>query len=485
MAKDEKDQAIAEDEELEESSSSSSSDSSSSEDDDDDVSFVEDPTYDLDYKGDCAYEAKVSVPVANITNEADKLYDELKDDAEIPGFRPGKAPRKLVENKFGKHVQNEVKGKLIAGSFRHIVEEEDLKPMSMPNVDGIEDLECVSDKPFDFTMNFEVMPKVTLGDIKKISVERPTVTVKAKDVTEQIDNMREQQGNYEPLEKGKGKDGDQIVIDFEGKIDGEPFEGGSAENYPYILGTKRFFPEFEEALEGCQTGKDITVDVPMPENIPNPDVAGKTATFTIKVHEIKRKTLPKADDEFAQSVGYEDLKDMKAKIKENLEASVNTQGNEVARTRAIEALAEVSEFEIPKTMIDAASDDVFRDSMQRLAQQGLARKEIEERLETLREEAREDAAKQIKGIVALNAFAEEREVDVTEEDMQADIAAMAAQYGMETASIAQYFAQEENRSTMEDRIYRRKATDILLSEIKVKDVELKDEDEEDDKDKDE
>lgn len=476
MAQDEKDQAVAEDEELEQDSSSSSSDSSSSDDGEDEVSFVEDPTYDLDYKGDCAYEAKVSVPAANFTSEADKLYDELKGDAEIPGFRPGRAPRKLVENKFGKHVNNEVKGKLIAGSFRHIVEEEDLKPMSMPDVPGIEDLDCSPNAAFDFTMKFEVMPRVKLGDISKIEIERPTVTVKAKDVEESIDNMREQGGVYETLEKGKGKDGDQIVIDFEGKIDGEPFEGGSAENYPYILGTKRFFAEFEDALEGCQAGKDITCDVAMPENLPNPDIAGKKATFTIKVHEIKRKVLPKLDDEFAKGAGYESLKDMKAKVKENLETSVNTQGEQVARNNAMEALAECSEFEIPATMIDAAADDVFRESLQRLAYENVSRKEIDEQIDTLREEARENATKQIKGLVAINTFAEERGVDVTEEDLQADIAAMAREYGMETQSIAQYFAQDENRSTIEDRIFRRKATDILLSEIKVKNVELKDED---------
>jgi len=465
--------------ESETSSDTSSSDSTSDDGgDEEEPIFVEDPAFDVNYKGECAYEVGVSVPPANFEKESEKLLNELKNDAEIPGFRPGRAPRKLVENKFGKHVRSEVEAKLVSAAFQRVLEEEELRPLALPDVDGLEELkDRATDQPLEFTLKFEVLPRAELGDYAKIEVERPTVKLKKKDVDEAIEDLLERQATFEPLEEGKAEDGDQVIIDFQGVIDGEPFEGGSANDYPYVLGTKRFFEEFEEALAGAQSGDTVECDVPMPEDLPNEAIAGRTAHFTINVKEVKRKQTPSLDDEFAKSFGYESADELREKVEENLSRGANQQGDQIAQSRAVEKLVEISTFEIPKTMVQAAAEDAYQEERRRLMSEGMETKELDEKEQDIRKQAEERAIDDIKRVVAVNRLGEKEGVVVTEEDFESEIAGLAEQTGLQHEAVARYFAEEENRNRTEDRIYRNKAIEALMAKVNVKDVELKDEDE--------
>ncbi|HQH70425.1 MAG TPA: trigger factor, partial [Candidatus Hydrogenedentes bacterium] len=199
--------------------------------------FVEDPKFEVDYKGDCAYEVKVSIPPANRSHKSAEMIDELKKEAEVPGFRPGRAPRKLIEKKFGKIVKGEVDAKLVSAAFQRLIKVEDLRPLGMPEIDGLEDKkERADDEPLDFTFKFEVAPRVELGAYKGVSVERPVIKVADKDVKEAVDGLRSRYSVFETLKRGKAAEGDQVIIDFKGTVDGVEFAGGQARDFTITLG---------------------------------------------------------------------------------------------------------------------------------------------------------------------------------------------------------------------------------------------------------
>ncbi|MFP6615649.1 MAG: trigger factor, partial [Candidatus Hydrogenedentota bacterium] len=286
--------------------------------DEDEFSFAEAPVFDIDYKGDCAYEVKVTVPVANEVEQSKEMLQEIKQDAEIPGFRRGKAPVKLVERKFSKAVKKEVVGKLVSESFQKLVSDEDLKPIGYPDIDGLDDdADRKADEPMNFTFKFEVQPRVELGKYRGLKIERPVVKIDEEDIMEAVDNTLKQHANYVETEDA-AEENDQVIMDFKGTVDGEEFSGGSAENYPYVLGSNRFFPEFEEALAGSKAGDEQMVDVSFPDDYFEEILQGKTAQFSISTNEVKRLTVPEFTDDFAKEAGFEGTDDLRSKLEAQL-----------------------------------------------------------------------------------------------------------------------------------------------------------------------
>lgn len=434
----------------------------------DEFEFAEEPAFDVDYKGDCAYEVKVNIPAANTQKQSEELFEELQEEAELPGFRRGKAPRKLVERKFGKAVRGEAVEKLVSAAFRKLIKKEDLKPIDYPDIDGLEDVhDQPNDAPLDFTLKFEVAPRVTLGDYKGVEVEWPVLEIADQEVDDAIDSMRERQASYETVEKGKAQKDDQVIIDFTGRIGGEVFDGGSAENYPYILGSGRFFKEFEEALEGAKTGSEVTCDVTFPEDYSSVDLAGKTATFTIKVNEIKRKTLPELDDDFASSAGFDSVDALKKSVKEDLERGARDQGRQIAERRAMDHIVENSTFELPKSLVDSTADVYYQQELRRLISLRIPASDLEERDETLREEAQAHAIREIKGYVAVNEIARAEEITVEEADFEKEAEAIGERTGMDVEIARRFLKQDDKRSDYEDRIYRQKAMAVVMDNAKV------------------
>lgn len=441
--------------------------------DHDEFEFVEDPQFDIDYKGECQYEVKVTVPVANEKKKAEEMFGELKTEAELPGFRRGRAPIKLIEKKFGKAVKSEVAAKLVSAAFQKLVKDEDLKPANFPDIEGLdEEKERPADQPLAFTLKFDVAPRVELGKYRGIEVERPVVTVDKKDVDETIEDLRERHAAFEPMKKGKAKEGDQVIIDFKGTVDGEEFSGGSAENYPYILGSKRFFPEFEEALKGAQPGAELTCQVTFPEDYFSVELRGKMADFSINVNEVKRKKKPKVDDDFAEQAGYENLEDLREKVKEQLQEGSVERSKSIAESRAIEQVIESSTFEIAPRLIEAVARQHLEQDLRQLIQQGLPREEFQKRLEELEEHSKESAVRSIKTMVVLNEIGEAEGIEVTDEDLDKEAETISKSIGADVEMVADYIRQEEQRNSYIDRIYRSKALAVIMDNAKITDKEL-------------
>jgi len=445
--------------------------------DQDEFEFVEPPKFDVDYKGDCEYEVKVTVPAVNKAKQAEELYDELKSEAEIPGFRRGRAPVKLIERKFGKAVKGEVTAKLVSASFQKLIQEEDLKPAGMPDVDGLDEAEAIGDEvPLEFTLKFDVVPRVELGKYRGIEIERPVVTVDDKDVQEAIEDLRERYATFEPMKTGKAKEGDQVIIDFKGMVDGEEFSGGSAENYPYILGSKRFFPEFEEAIKGQKPGAEVKCEVTFPDDYFSEDLQGKKADFTIKINEVKRKKKPELDEEFAKEAGYESVDELKQKTKDGLQEGSRDRSRQIAESRAIEKIVEESSFEISPRLIDQVASQHLQQELQELIQQGLPRDQFEERIGALQEASKDAALRSIKTMVALNEIGEAEGIEVTEDDLDQEAASISQSMGASVEMVAQYIKGGEQRSQYVDRIYRNKALAIIMDNATITDKELSRED---------
>ncbi|MBI3118975.1 MAG: trigger factor, partial [Candidatus Hydrogenedentes bacterium] len=435
--------------------------------------FVEAPAFTLDYKGECRYEVQVTIPVANEKKQAQESYDELRSTAEVPGFRKGKAPQKLLENKFGKAVRNEVTEKLVSAAFQKLVKDEDLKPIALPDIDGLEELkQRKEDDPLQFTFKFEVAPRCELGKYRGIEIERPVVTVDEKDVDEAIEQVRQRQALYETLEDGEAQAEDQVIIDFQGTIDGQTFAGGSADNYPYILGSGRFFKEFEAVLTGAKAGQELKTDVVFPADYGNANLAGKTANFIIKVNEIKRRQMPEVNDEFAQQADYTSLEDMREKVKADLQSGSTGQSQQIAESRALEKVIEASTFEIPKSLIESASKDHYEREVRRLMSLRMPASKIAEREEELRKQAEEQALRNIKAFTVVNEIGEAEGIEVTEEDFEKEAASLVERTGLDVESISRYIQHEEHRDTFEDRLFRQKALAIVMEHAQITDKEV-------------
>ncbi len=438
--------------------------------------FVEDPVFEIDYKGDCAYEVGVTVPVANESKQSEELFDELKSHAEVPGFRKGRAPKQILERRFGKAIRSDVESRLVSAAFRKLITDEELRPLRVPDVDGLgdEDAERGEGEALTFTLKFEVMPRVTLGKYKGVAVERPVVTVDESDLDDALEESRMRNAVFEPLEEGPSQDGDQVVIDFKGTVDdGQEFQGGSANDYPYILGSQHFFPEFEAVLAGCSVGDELSCDVTLPDTTPNEDLRGKKATFAITVKGLKRRKPPKLNDEFAKQAGYDDLKALRDAVREQLQSNSSGASQQVAEARALQAVIDASTFEIPQTMLNEISEDHYQNEVRRLMSQRVPLAQIESRDEELREAAKSGALREMQELTVLNAIGDEEKIEVTDADFEAEIATVAERAGAPAEAVTQYIQEEDSRrNSYEDRIFRAKALKVIMDGAKITDKEV-------------
>jgi len=255
--------------------------------------WKEPPVFEVNHKEDCVCEVKVTIPKASVVAMLDDIYDEVNDGVQIPGFRRGKAPRKLLEKRAGKYVRTTATERLADEAARMLVEEYKLRPVSKAESVGLEEPENLrDDADLCYTLTFDTPGKCELGEYEGLEIEKPVFEVKDSEVEEALESMRTRYGRFEPLDGGAAEDGDQVIIDFVGKIDGEDFEGNSAENYPYILGSKRFSEEMEAAMLGAKPGQTVTAQITFPDDYRSAEIAGKTALYEIKIHEIKRRVLP-------------------------------------------------------------------------------------------------------------------------------------------------------------------------------------------------
>ena len=392
-------------------------------------------------------------------------YNKNKNKISVPGFRKGKAPRKMIEQLYGSQIFFEdAANEIIPDAYADAAKESGLDIVSQPKV-SIEQLEA--GKPFIFAAEVAVRPEVELGEYKGVEVTKSDAEVTDADVEEELKKVQDQNSRTVSVEDRAVKDGDMTVIDFEGFIDGEAFEGGKGENYPLTIGSHSFIDTFEEQMIGMNIGEEKELNVTFPEDYHAENLKGKPATFKVTVKEIKEKQLPELDDDFAQDVSdFDTLAEYKDDLKKKIAERKESEAKAKKESEAIEKVVEAAKMDIPQAMIDTQVNRMLEDFAMRLQQQGLSVEQYFQytgmTADKIMEEMKPEAVKRIKNSLVLEAVAKAENIEVSEEEFEAELQKMADMYKMEIEKIKE-FMQDAEAKQMKDDIAIQKAVELIVS----------------------
>jgi len=406
-----------------------------------------------------------------VLDALDQAFKKVVKKVNVPGFRKGKVPRVIFEKRFGvEALYQDALDILLPEAYEQAVNETGIEPVDRPEID-IEQLE--KGKSLIFKATVTVKPEVQLGEYKGLEVPEKDFSVKPEDVDAELEKMRKQQGQLEVVEDGAVENGDRVIIDFEGFVDGEAFEGGKAEKYTLEVGSGTFIPGFEDQLIGLKAGEEKEVNVTFPEEYHAENLAGKPATFKVKLHEIKRLHLPELDDEFAQDVSeFDTLDELKADIEKSLKEKSEREKEEYTRNTLVELAAENAEVEIPEVMIETEMDHMLRQFEQRLMYQGLNldlySQFTGQSKEEIKGQFKEDAEKRVKANLVLEAIAKAENIEVTDEDVEQEIQEMAKQMEREVEDVRRLLENQGAVDSVKEQLRVKKTIDLLVSNSKNK-----------------
>ena len=410
----------------------------------------------------------IEVPAEEVEKALQEAYNKEKNKISLPGFRKGKVPRNMIEKMYGPAVfYEEAANILIQANYAAAVEESGADVVSRPTIDVTQ---IEAGKPFIFTAEVAVRPEVELGKYLGVQVTKIDTSVSDAEVEEALEKERNNNSRTVAVTDRPVAVGDTAIIDFEGFIDGVAFEGGKGENHPLEIGSHSFIDTFEDQLVGKNAGDEVEVNVTFPEEYQAKDLAGKPAVFKVKIHEVKAKELPELNDEFAQDVSeFDTLEEYKADLRKNLEVQKE---NEAKRTKEDEAIAKIiekSEMEIPEAMLETQCENMINDFAQRIAQSGLSMEQYMQfsglTIDKLKEQVRPEAETRIKSSLVLEQIAKEENIEVTDEEIDAEVEKMAAAYGMEADKLKEYMGDAEKESMARD-LKVTKAVDLIMENVK-------------------
>ena len=392
-------------------------------------------------------------------------YNKSKSKINVPGFRKGKAPRKIIEQLYGQEVFFEdAANAIIPDAYAKACIESELDIVSQPKI-SVTQLE--KGKPFVFEAEVAVRPEVELGNYKGVEVSKVDTEATDADVEEEIKKVAEQNSRTITVEDRAVKDGDMTVIDFEGFVDGVAFEGGKGENYPLTIGSHSFIDNFEDQIIGMNIGDEKEINVTFPEDYHAEELKGKPATFKVSVKEIKEKQLPDIDDDFAQDVSdFDTLDEYKADLKKKIAERKEAEAKRQKETEAIEKIVADSKMDIPQAMIDTQVTRMAEDFAQRLQQQGLSLemyfKYTGLTAEKILDDMKPEAVKRIQNSLVLEAVAKAENIQVSDDEFNAELSKMAEMYKMEVDKIKEFMGESEEKQ-MRDDIAIQKAVDLIVS----------------------
>lgn len=406
----------------------------------------------------------IEVPADQFEQALDQAFKKVVKTVQLPGFRKGKVPRKIFEKRFGvESLYQDAVDIVLPDAYMKAVEETGIQPVDQPDVD-IEEIE--RGQNLVFTAKVTVKPEVELGTYKGLEVEEQSVEVTDEDVNNDIESERERHAELMVKEEGKAEEGDTAVIDFEGFVEGEAFEGGKGENHSLEIGSGQFIPGFEEQLVGKETGEDTEVSITFPEDYHAEELAGKEAVFKVKIHEIKAKEFPELDDEFAKDVDeeVETLDELKKKRKAQLEEQKKQDAENQKRETLINQVTDNAQVDVPEAMVNTELDQMIKEFEQRLQMQGMTMDMYYQFSgqdeNALKEQMREDAEKRVKTNLTLEAIANNENIEVSEEDINAELENMASTYGAEIDQLKQMLGG--NTDAIKEDLKFKKAIDFLI-----------------------
>ena len=410
----------------------------------------------------------VEVPAEEVEKALQAAYMKEKNKISIPGFRKGKVPRAMIEKMYGAAVfYEEAANILIQDNYAAAMEESKEDIVSRPTIDIVQ---IESGKPFIFTAEVAVRPEVTLGKYKGVQVTKIDTTVTDEEVEAALEKEQQKNSRTVTVTDRPVANGDTAVIDFEGFVDGIAFEGGKGENHPLEIGSHSFIDTLEDQLVGHNAGDEVEVNVTFPEKYQAADLAGKPAVFKVKINEIKTKELPELNDEFASEVSeFDTLAEYKEDLRKHLEVEKENEAKRTKEDEAIKKIIDKSTMEIPEAMIETQCENMINEFAQRIAQSGLSMEQYMQfsgmTIDGLKEQVRPEAETRIKSSLVLEQIAKEENIEVSEDEINAEVEKMAAQYGMEADKLKEYLGEAEKESIKRD-LSVTKAVDLIMENVK-------------------
>lgn len=418
--------------------------------------------------------------VLTITVSADQFDEALNEafkkvvkDISLPGFRKGRIPRSLFESRFGvESLYQDAVDIVLPTAYTEAVDQTGIFPVDQPEID-IKEIEKGQD--LVFVCDVTVKPEVTLGKYKGIEYEKQSVEVTDEEVDEELKNLQERHAELVLKEEGTAEEGDTVVIDFEGFLDGEAFEGGKGENHALELGSGQFIPGFEEQLIGKATGDDTEIKVTFPEDYQAENLAGKETVFKVKIHEIKEKEVPELDDEFAKDVDeeVETLAELREKKQKEVADRKETAAKNEQRETVIDKVTENAEVDIPEAMINSEIDNMYREFEQNLQMQGMTVENYFEfsgqNEEQLRDQMKEEATSRVKTNLTLEAIFDAEGLEVSEDAINEEMEKLASMYQLETNQVISMLGG--NTDILKNDLKMRTTIDFLIEESKAVETE--------------
>ena len=414
--------------------------------------------------------AKLTIEVSadDLEKALQSAYNRQKSKISIPGFRKGKVPRQMVEKMYGAEIfYDDAANALLPKAYSEAYDECGLDIVSQPKIDIVQ---IEKGKPFIFTAEVATKPEVTLGEYKGLNVDKVSNRVTQKEIDAKLQEEAEKNARTITVEDRPVQDGDEVILDFEGFVDGEAFEGGKGENYPLTIGSGSFIPGFEEQLIGVESGKETEVNVTFPEDYHAEDLKGKAAVFKCTIHEIKAKELPEIDDEFAAEVSeFDTLDEYKADIKAKIKEQKEKEGKSKQEDQAVEQAIANASMEIPDAMIDTQARQMLDDFSQRMAQQGLTIEQYYQftgsSAEKMMEDLKPQAVKRIQTRLVLEAIAKAENIEISDEKLDEEIAKMAEAYKMEADKLKEYMGEAEKKQMKEDMAVQEAVTFLVENAV--------------------
>lgn len=412
---------------------------------------------------------KLNVKGDEFVKAEQKAYQKNKSKFSIQGFRKGKAPKKIIESYYGEGVFFEdALNEVFPFIFKEAVEEHKLDVVSQPEIEEVGDIKKGED--ISLTISVYVSPEVTLGEYKNLNVKKEEVEVTEEEIDKDIETKREQNARMITIEDRPAKEGDTVLIDFTGKIDGVEFDGGHAEGHSLVLGSKSFIDGFEDQISGMKLEEEKDITVTFPEDYPEESLKGKEAVFSVKLHEIKEKELPELDDEFVKDISdFDTLDELRADVRAKIFDSKQKFAESTHRNALIDKAVENASLEIPEVMIEREMESMLNEFSQNLQYQGLNVsdyfKYTGSSMENLKQQMRPEAEKKVKNALVLFEIAKVENIESTEEDLEQEYVKMSEQYNMEVEKIKSLIGGSENEM-LKDNIRIRKTVDFLVAESK-------------------
>ncbi len=414
---------------------------------------------------------QVIVPADVVKQERNAVFKEIYQVAKVKGFRPGKAPVNVVEAMYKSEILSETMQKLLSNTLEDALREAEVNPINRPEITPPDTIE--EDKDFEYTVLFEVLPEIELGQYKELKLKKDKQAVKDEDVDQAILHLREHKAEVKSYEKKKAvKDGDVVIVDFEGSLDGEPLKDLKRENVQFIVGEKKMIPEFEENVMGMKKEEEKEFDVTYDESFPVEEARGKAVHYVLKLKDVLKRTMPKANDELAKGIGLESIDELKNKIKEDLGRQLEQQAETKLRKELMDILVENNpSVEAPGSLVQQEAERLVQSVKQNMQQRGVPEMDLDEK--TL-EEIGNHAVRNVKASLVLGEISRKEEISVSEEEIKESLSNIAQSYNMNTEQIRELYEKNNLLEGLEGNLAEQKVIDFIIENAEVDEVPVED-----------